>query len=33
LNTAAPDYFLDASTNAFTVTNVGSVATSTDNPF
>ena len=33
LNTASPDYFLDASTNAFTVTNVGSVATSTDNPF
>jgi len=33
LNTAAPDYFLDASTNAFTVTNIGSVATSTDNPF
>jgi hypothetical protein len=33
LNTAAPDYFLDASTNGFTVTNIGSVATSTDNPF
>jgi len=33
LNTASPDYFLDASTNAFTVTNVNSVATSTDNPF
>ena len=33
LNTAAPDYFLDASTNGFTVTNVNSVTTSTDNPF
>jgi hypothetical protein len=33
LNTVAPNYFADSSSNAFTVTNNGSVTTSTTNPF
>jgi hypothetical protein len=33
LNTVAPNYFADSSPTPFTVTNVNSVTTSTDNPF
>jgi hypothetical protein len=33
LNTVAPNYFADTSTNTFTVSNVNSVTTTTTNPF